>query len=66
VEGIAYPELFAEFLAGCRERGYELVPLSALLQATGHGQLPSYVLEEQPLKGRDGKVATLVVGGSQD
>ncbi len=60
VEGIAYPERFAEFLAGCRERGFELVPLSALLPAKGRGPLPCYAMEERELAGREGKVATAV------
>lgn len=65
VEGIAYPERFAAFLQGCRERGFELVPLSALIPAKGRNQMPCYSIEERPMEGRDGKVATPIVEGSE-
>jgi len=57
VEGIAYPEMFSDFLRGCRERGYELGPLSALLQAKASSSWPCYVIAEREIEGREGKVA---------
>jgi undecaprenyl phosphate-alpha-L-ara4FN deformylase len=66
VEGIAYPEMFSDLMRGCRERGYELSPLSSLLPAEGRDRLPCYSMEERELMGRDGKVAMAVVEERED
>jgi len=57
VEGIGYSGRFSDFLRGCRERGYELMPLSALLSAVRREKLPRWRLVESSLPGRDGNVA---------
>jgi undecaprenyl phosphate-alpha-L-ara4FN deformylase len=54
VEGIVCASMFRAFLADCRERGIELVPLGKLLDV--QAQAPEDRITEAPLPGRAGTV----------
>jgi undecaprenyl phosphate-alpha-L-ara4FN deformylase len=63
VEGIAYPEMFSEFLTGLRERGYRPAPLGDLLADIPEAKreaLPRCRLVEREIPGREGRVAMVV------
>jgi undecaprenyl phosphate-alpha-L-ara4FN deformylase len=64
VEGIAFLELFAEFLKECLELDFDIVTPGSLLDALNKEQrakIPCCRIEECMIPGRDGKVAMPVV-----
>lgn len=64
VEGIAYRELFAEFLKECRARSVEVVPLGELVPPNLDG-LPLLRISEGEIPGREGRVAMAVNGSPE-
>jgi undecaprenyl phosphate-alpha-L-ara4FN deformylase len=61
VEGIAYRQLFREFMKDCRARAVEIVPLGELVpDGAGLASLPAFAMIEGEIPGREGRVAMAV------
>lgn len=57
VEGIIHKDLFANFLSLAKGQGYSFVPLGKIVTDTPSGPLPTAIIEEERIPGREGWIS---------